>query len=203
MKTRFLLVLGWVIPVLFWITTVACGLMMGEYNHLSRMVSELGAIGTPTRLLFSTGLLSCAALSVLFVIGLVRACRESDLGPAPVLILLISFSIPIAGAAIFPFPLRLHLILGLPAALLPLSPLAALIWWRRMGGPSAGIVPWALASLLVMLLGFLAFLPGVLPGLIGLKQRFAHIGWSIWFCSLGSLFLRRFEDEPKERWTKA
>jgi hypothetical protein len=30
MKTRFLFVLGWVIPILFWITTVACGLMMGE-----------------------------------------------------------------------------------------------------------------------------------------------------------------------------
>ena len=70
MKTKYMLALGSVIPVIFWGTLTVCGYVMGEYNHLTRLVSELGAIGTRTQYMFTAGLLACAVLSVLFVVGL-------------------------------------------------------------------------------------------------------------------------------------
>ena len=43
MKQSYLLALGSVIPVIFWGTLTVCGYVMGNYNHLTRLVSELGA----------------------------------------------------------------------------------------------------------------------------------------------------------------
>lgn len=187
MKTKQMLGLGSVIPVLFWGTLTVCGYVMGDYNHLTRLVSELGAIGTRTQYMFTAGLLACAISSGLFVIGLTKACKERGISTIPALIIL-SFSISIGGAAIFPLPLRLHLWAGMPSIALFLSPLAALILWRGEKAP-AGLRVWMIVSLTIMLLGFLAFMPDVLGAYPGLKQRFFHIGWSLWFIGLGRAFL--------------
>jgi hypothetical membrane protein len=188
MKTKNLLALGGVIPVIFWGTLTVCGYVMGDYNHLTRLVSELGALGTRTQYIFTAGLLACAILSVLFVIGQCRACQERGISMIPALIIF-SFSLSIGGAAIFPLPLRMHSIMGMPSVLLFLSPLAALILWRGKKS-SAGLRVWAIVSLALMLLGFLAFMPEVMSSTLGLKQRFFHVGWSLWFIGLGRAFLR-------------
>jgi hypothetical membrane protein len=188
MKTKHFLALGSVIPVIFWGTLTVCGYVMGDYNHLTRMVSELGAIGTRTQYMFTAGLLACAVLSVLFVIGLCRACKKMGISTIPALIIL-SFSLSIGGAAIFPLPLRMHLIMGMPSVLLFLSPLVALVLWQGDKMP-AGLRLWAIVSLAIMLLGFLAFMPEVMSSTLGLKQRFFHIGWSLWFIGLSRAFLR-------------
>jgi hypothetical protein len=39
----------------------------------------------------------------------------------------------------------------------------------------------SIASLLVMSLGLLAFLPDIMSDYMGLKQRLFHVGWSVWF----------------------
>jgi hypothetical protein len=145
------------------------------------MVSELGTMGTSSQYVFMAGLLICSALSMLFVFELVSACRESGLNVSPVLLIL-TYSLSIAGAALFPLPLRLHGILGSPSILLVLSPLLGLILWRKNG--PRHIVSMSILSFVVMLLGFLAFMPDVLAEYTGLKQRFFHIGWSIWFVYL-------------------
>jgi hypothetical membrane protein len=188
MKTKHMLALGSVIPVVFWGTLTVCGYLMGDYNHLMRLVSELGAIGTRTQYMFTAGLLACAVLSVLFVVGLYQECKKMKISVIPALIIL-SFSLSIGGAAIFPLPLRMHLIMGMPSILLLLSPMAALILWRG-GEPPVGLRVWASVSLAVMLLGFLAFMPEVLGPYPGLKQRFFHLGWSLWFIGLSRAFLR-------------
>jgi hypothetical membrane protein len=188
MKIRYTLALGSVIPVIFWGTLTVCSNLMGNYNHLTRLVSELGAIGTRTQYMFTAGLLACAVLSVLFVVGLCQACKKMEISVIPALIIL-SFSLSIGGAAIFPLPLRMHLIMGMPSVLLFLSPLAALLLWRGDKMP-AGLRIWAIVSLAVMLLGFLAFMPDVLGAYPGLKQRFFHLGWSLWFIGLSRALLR-------------
>ena len=188
MKTRYLLVCGSITPVIFWGTLTACGYVMGDYNHLTRLVSELGAIGTRTQCIFTTGLLACAVLSVLFVVGLCQECKRRWISMVPALIIF-SFSLSIGGAAIFPLPLRMHLVMGMPSILLILSPLTAMIFWRGEKSP-VGLQVWTIVSLMVMLLGFLAFMPDVLGALPGLKQRFFHLGWSLWFISLSREFLR-------------
>ena len=185
-STFYLLCLGVVVPLVFVGTLVVCGLRLGHYNHLSRMVSELGALGTPTQLMFSVGLVSCSLLSLGFVLGLFRACRALHISLLPA-VLILAFSISIAGAGLFPLPLRMHMIAGMPSVLLVFSPLAALALWRSMPAVK-GVRPLAGLSLLVMSLGFLAFLPGVWSEYPGLKQRFFHAGWAIWFSYLGYRF---------------
>ena len=196
MKTKYLLYAGSWIPVVFWTTSIICGFMLGDYNHLSRMVSELGAMGTRSRFMFSTGLLVCSALSVLFVVGLYRTCRETGLSVVPAITIL-SYSLSIAGAAIFPLPLRMHLIMGMPSVLLILSPFTGFFLWRgKQRLPS--MKQMALCSFLVMSLGFLAFMPGVWSDFPGLKQRFFHLGWSIWFFYLSYSF-RRLPENGKQK----
>jgi hypothetical protein len=78
----------------------------------------------------------------------------------------------------------------MPSILLPLSPLAALVLWRR-GRRPAGVAPLALAVLVLFLLGATAFWPGIMSSLPGLKQRFFPLGWSLWFVGLSRVFRRR------------
>ena len=193
MKTKYLLFTGSCIPVVFWMTTIICGFIQGDYNHFIRMVSELGTVGTKSQYVFTTGLVTCSALSVAFVLGLYRVCKEMEISTIPAFIIL-SFSVSIAGAGIFPLPLRLHLYMGMPSILLVLSPLVSLFLWNRKGQLS-NFKLMAITSLLIMSLGFLAFMPEVLNSYIGIKQRFYHIGWSVWFVYLSYSFTRLPEEE--------
>lgn len=187
MKTKYLLYQGCSIPIGFWMTIIICGFIQGDYNHFTRMVSELGTIGTKSQYLFTAGLVLCSVLSIGFILGLYRACKEIGISAIPIIIIL-SFSVSIGGAAIFPLPLRLHLYMGMPSILLIFSPLLSLFLWNRKGQLS-NFKLMAITSLLIMSLGFLAFFPEVLSNYHGLKQRFFHIGWSIWFVYLSYSFV--------------
>ena len=187
MSSKPLLYLGSLIPLVFFGTTFIAGFMQGNYHHLSRMVSELGTIGTSSQYVFMAGLLACSALSGLFVLGLYRGCKAAKLNVLPVMLIL-AFSTSIAGAALFPLPLRVHGILGSPSILLILSPVLSMILWRKQ--ELHHVVPMSVVSFLLMSLGFLAFMPDVLTEYVGLKQRFFHVGWSVWFGYLSYGFLR-------------
>jgi len=182
-----LLYCGTVTPLLFFGTTLLCGFILGDYNHLTRMVSELGALRTPTQYLFTAGLVVCALLSVAFIVGLLISCRHAKLSTVPVWLLL-SYSVSIGGAGIFPFPTRLHLLVGMPSVLLFLSPLASLLLWRKTNSPS-NLQVMAGFAFGFMTLGFLTFFPSVLSSYIGLKQRLFHFGWCVWFTYLSTAFL--------------
>lgn len=186
MKTKYLIYLGSVIPIIFWATTIICGIILGNYNHLSGLVSELGALGTTTQYIFTTGLVLSSVLSVFFTVGLYKTCKLNGLNTIPILIILL-YSFSIAGAALFPIPLRLHGILGSPSILLIFSPLLSLFLWTGKGKPS-NIKQMSILSFLIMSLGFLVFAPDFLSDYPGLKQRFFHIGWSVWFFYLSYSF---------------
>lgn len=180
-----LIYLGFVVPLLFWSTTILCGLLTEQYNPFVNLVSELGASGTKTQTLFTTGLVLTSVSSILFVIGLFRTARKTGLNTLPILLIL-TFSFSILGAAVFPLPSPWHGILGSPSMLLPLSPLLALIFWNRETIPNVKIASGII--LLVMLSGFLTMIP-VLDSYFGLKQRFFHGAWTIWFIYLSLKFL--------------
>ena len=185
-QNRKLIYLGFVIPVIFWSTTIICGLMTENYNHSTNLVSELGAIGTKTQFIFTTGLVLSSILSILFIIGLYKVAKNIGLSQIPILFIL-TFSFSIFGAAIFPLPLNLHGILGSPSMLLPLSPLLTLILWKEDKIPNIKIASGII--LIIMLLGFLTLLPNRMDNYFGLKQRFFHIGWTLWFIYLSQIFL--------------
>lgn len=186
MKIKYLLYAGIGVPVVFWSTITICAFILGDYNHLSNLVSELGAINTETQFIFTTGLVFCSILSVAFTIGLCRMCKEIQISVIPVIFILF-YSVSIAGAALFPMPHRLHGILGMPSILLIFSPLASLILWKG-NGYLCNIKVMTILSLLVMVLGFLVFVPAVMNNLFGLKQRFFHVGWTVWFVYLSISF---------------
>lgn len=195
-STTRLLLCGLLTPLLFWATTVICSLVLGDYNHFSMMVSELGTIGTPSRFLFTIGLVSCLILSVLFVFGLQRICQHLKLSTLPVWIIF-TYSFSFAGSGLFPLPLPLHGMLGMPSIALVLSPLTAMLLWPRVHSPS-NLRVMACFALAIMSLGFLALSPADSDALLGLKQRFFHVGWSIWFIYLSVSFTRAIKDKQLE-----
>ena len=186
MKNKHLIYSGFIIPILFWATTLLSGFIMDDYSHTSRLVSELGAIGTETQYIFTIGLVLSSIFSVLFIIGLYKICKKIGLNIIPILIIS-TFSFSIFGAALFPLPLRLHGILGIPSVLLFLSPLSSLILWEKE--KISNIKQISIIVLLLMSLGFLAFMPNVLSDYSGLKQRAFHIGWTFWFIYLSNRFI--------------
>ncbi len=188
MRKQHLLYIGFITPVVFWLIIFICGFILGDYNHFSKMISELGAIGTKSQYVFSTGLIVCSILSIAFVVGLYKSCNALGISVIPVLIIL-SYSVSIAGAAIFPLPLRLHLFMGMPSILLIFSPLLGLFLWGKKSQLPM-INQMSILSFLVMSLGFLAFIPDLFGSYPGLKQRFFHVGWSVWFFYLSYGFLR-------------
>lgn len=194
--TTPLLYCGAITPFLFLATTIICGFVLGNYNHFSRMVSELGTIGTPSQHLFTIGLVSCSILSIAFIFGLLRICQKTKLSTVPVW-LLFSYSVSIGGAGIFPLPLRLHLIFGMPSILLFLSPLTSLLLWPKTPSPP-NLKSMASLSFVIMSLGFLAFFPSVLSSFTGLKQRIFHLGWCVWFIYLSISFISMKENARYE-----
>ena len=181
MNNRLGLVLGWLNPLLFWSTTWICGLLLGEYDHLSNLVSELGALGTPTQHLFTAGLLLSSGLNLFLVMALLRVGKEYGISPWPALsMLLFSF---LAGPALFPMPLPAHGLSGLPFPFFMVSPLLAMVLWRR--SPVWSRLRYAaFAGMTFFALGFLIFFPDILPAYFGLKQRFLYLGWTIWSVGL-------------------
>lgn len=173
--------------LLFWGTVFFCAARLGGYNHLTRLVSELGAVGTPTRILFAAGLMLTGVASLIFILRLLAVCRSASLSPAPVLILF-AFSFFIAGAGLFSMPLLLHNLLDMPVVLLPLKPFLAPLLWPR--GKPPHLKPAAAISLALMTAGFLVYIPEILVPCIGAKQRFLHLGWSLWFIALSRSFRR-------------
>ena len=186
MKNKWFVSLGFVIPVIFWLTTLICGFILPGYDHSSRLVSDLGAMGTKSQYIFTTGLVLCSVISILFIISLYKTAKQFGINTFPILVLL-TYSFSIGGAGLFPLPLKLHPILGSPSTVLFLSPLSAFILWRKIV-PSSKYPSFII--FIVMSFGFLIYIPNFLDNYFGLKQRFFHFGWSIWFCYLSYIFAK-------------
>jgi hypothetical membrane protein len=151
--------------------------MLEGYNHFTWLVSELGALGTRTQYIFTVGLVLSSILNLLFAIGAFKLCKIKQLSVIPVIfILFYSF---LAGPALFPMPLRLHGIVGIPFPLIMFAPIAGLIFWRKNEN-IVKIKTVVIISSLIMMLGFLIFIPTILNEYFGLKQRFLYTGWTVW-----------------------
>ena len=59
LKQQWLINAGYFPPVIFWTTNIICGMLQPNYNHATRLVSELGELGTSTQYLFTAGLFIC------------------------------------------------------------------------------------------------------------------------------------------------
>lgn len=171
---RILLVPGIACPILFWLTTLLCGGVNGQYNQVSVAISDLGALGSKAQHLFSVLLLLFAALGIGFCIGLFRVCREKALNLLPIIPTLIFF-LGNAGMALFPLGDDRHPVAGQTTMAVIFSPILALWNWRKTILLTFPLQPCFFITALV------AVLSGLLPGSFvgahaGLLQRIYHAG---------------------------
>lgn len=187
LSEKHLLFFGIVSPLLFWLTTFLCGIILDDYSHFSNLVSELGALGSRTQYIFSIGLTTSSILNGFFVYGLWKISKRMQISIIP-LIPMFCYSF-LAGPAIIPMPLELHGLVGIPFLLIMVAPLAALVFWRNNVSNTFMIIG-AIIGLIIMMLGFLIYTPEVLSGHFGLKQRFLYFGWSVWSCTTALRFFQ-------------
>lgn len=194
MDTKPLLYTGIIIPIIFWLSTIICGFVHGNYNHISNTISELGGIGTKSETLMETFTLLDTVLSVFFMAGLFIACSQLQLNILPIFGV-IGFPIMFGWAAIFHSGNPLHSASGPVFLLLYIGALLSVILWR--GNEFRQIRKLSLLSLCIMLLIFIRFIPSatIQNNYTGLIQRFAHLGWSVWFVSLGSCFIKQLNNK--------
>lgn len=187
LSEKHLLYFGIISPLLFWATTLLCGIFLEDYSHSSNLVSELGAQGTRTQYLFAIGLVISSFLNGFFVYSLWRRCKQMQASIVP-LILMLCYSF-LAGPGIVPMPLPLHGRIGLPFPLIMFAPLVALILWRS-NVLNTSLKVSAVISLIIMLMGFLVYSPEILSEYFGLKQRFLYLGWTLWSGATAIRFLQ-------------
>lgn len=186
MKIDGFLGAGVMSPLVFWATLYICGLFFDSYSHLSGWVSELGALETRSRYIFSTGLVLCSILNLVFTIRLIVLCKKHGMSIWPA-VLLTFFSF-LAGPAIVPMPLPLHGTIGLPMLIFFLSPPVGMLLWRNHPHFRVGWI--AIISTGFIVLGCLVFSQTILVDYFGLKQRFVYLGWTLWSIGLAIAFGR-------------
>ena len=187
LKTMPLLYLGIITPSLFWMVNITGGFIHGNYNHLHNVVSELGAIGTKSEIFMSITEMLISILSVFSVIGFYKTCKQIGINVIPILTLL-SLSISMFWAAIFPMHHELHGNLGPIPLLLNVGVLIAIILWK--GKPFLSLRLVSLVSFILMLLIILRFIPNLRGNFEGLIQRVFYLGWSIWSLGLSLILIR-------------
>ncbi|MEZ2334209.1 DUF998 domain-containing protein [Mucilaginibacter sp. RCC_168] len=188
MNIKTLLYTGILIPIVFWGATIICGFIHGHYNHLTGTVSELGAIGSPSEPLMATLTMFGAILSMFFMMGVYGACKQLGLNIIPVFTLP-AFTFMMGWAAMFHSGNHLHSATGPVFFILYLGALLVAVLWRG----KKELVSVRISSLLglaFMLLIFLRFVPAIENTYPGLIQRFAHLGWSVWFTGLSIGLIR-------------
>lgn len=77
MARKILLVCGILSPVLYAVSDVLAGMQWEGYSFRDQTISELGAVGAPSRPLFALLLLAVYGLMVAFGVGIRKAARGS------------------------------------------------------------------------------------------------------------------------------
>ncbi len=188
MNIKMLLYTGIIIPIVFWISTLLCGFIHGNYNHLSDTISELGATGTRSEPLMATLTMFSAILSMFFIMGVYGACKQLGLNLLPVFTLP-AFTFMMGWAAMYHAGNHLHSASGPVFLLFYVGTLLVVILWRgRRELVSVRLT--TVISLALMMLIFLRFVPAFQNTYPGLIQRFVHLGWSVWFIGLSVGLIR-------------
>jgi hypothetical protein len=202
MQGKVLLICGILSPVLYAIADVLAGMRWEGYSFRDQTISELGAIGSPSRPLFAVLLLVVYGLMVAFGVGIRKAAggrrRLRVVGGLLVLLGVMALTVGqlaamrlrgseqgLAGA--------MHLVEGMAAML---------ITFTMMGVAATAFGPrfrlYTIATV-VLALAFGAWsaldIPRVEQGLatpwVGVKERIFWYGYQSWFIVLALALLRR------------
>ena len=198
MNTKQLLHCGTITTLIFWVSTIIAGYLHGNYNHLTDTISELGALGTNSKTFMAYALWLGTGTGILFAVGAYRACRELGLNIIPVLsIIAVPFSF--AWVALFTSGTSLHPYGGNGMLLLYITiPLSLLVW---RGQKLLTMRLWSFISAILLFLLFLRLVPPFRGQYEGLTQRFAHLGWSVWFVAVDLCFVQLLNNKYTQKVT--
>ncbi len=129
MNTKFLLAMGTVSALLFWIGGAIAGVIHGNYSFISDTVSELGALGTKSHVFMTIVMYLSGIAGILFVIGAVMACRRLGLNIIPA-ITAISIPFTTIWAAVFPMGTEQHAMTGPVVFIIYIGVIISLFVWR-------------------------------------------------------------------------
>jgi hypothetical membrane protein len=187
MDTKHLLFCGTLAALVFWLSTFIAGFIHGNYNHFTDTVSELGAIGTQSQTFMMLAITACGFLSLLFMVGMYRACIQTGANTLPVYSI-ISLPVMFFWVSAFPAGTKLHAATGSVILLLYVGVIVSLFVWRGRQFMQMRLL--SAISLLMLMLLFLRAVPSIDNSYPGLIQRFAHLGWSVWLVSLNLSFVQ-------------
>ena len=195
MSLRTRLLFGPISALMFVLGTVGVALFLPGYSHIRQDVSEIGALGTPTRLAFAVVVCGVAACLAIFAWGLGGVARARGLSPFPAI--LIGFVVVSEiGIATFATPDPLHEPFGLLSLIGYQAPGVLTLMWRR--NPSLkrlAAVSWLCflglwaATALILAPGFLPSLAQRMAPIAGLTQRPLFVVWFGW-CAYTGFSLR-------------
>lgn len=180
MNTKSLLIMGTVSALIFWIGGTIAGFIHGNYNIISDTVSELGALRTKSHVFMTVVMYLSGVTGILFAIGAVKACRQAGISIIPA-ITTISIPLTTIWAAVFPSGTEQHPMAGPVVFVIYIGVIISLFVWRDEMLKTLWI--WSTISL-VLLLGIFLRFTSFFPYHEGLIQRFAHLGWSVWFVAI-------------------
>ena len=196
MSVRTRLLSGPIAAVAFALGTIGVALFLPGYSHLRQDVSEIGALGTPTRLAFAILVYGVAACLLAFAWGLRDLGLARGLSPVPAH--LIGFVVVSEiGIATFATPDPLHEPFGLLSLIGFQAPGMLAVMWRR----DLSLKPlvdvsrifffalWA-ATALILVPGFWPPLAVAMIPVAGLAQRTLFLAWFGW-CAYVGISLRR------------
>jgi len=196
MSVRTRLLSGPIAAVAFALGTIGVALFLPGYSHLRQDVSEIGALGTPTRLAFAILVYGVAACLLVFAWGLRDLGLARGLSPVPAH--LIGFVVVSEiGIATFATPDPLHEPFGLLSLIGFQAPGMLAVMWRR----DLSLKPlvdvsrifffalWA-ATALILVPGFWPPLAVAMIPVAGLAQRTLFLAWFGW-CAYVGISLRR------------
>jgi hypothetical membrane protein len=191
MKTKFLLNLGTTLAIIFWVGSSIAGIVHGNYDPLDNTISELGKIGTKSHLFMTAVMYLDGICGVLFIVGLVMACRQFRLNIIPA-IMAISMPFTALWTTYFSLPSPMHAATGPVFFLLYIGIILSFFVWR---GEKLKTVRILSAVSLVLLLGIFLRFTSFIYGHEGLIQRFVYAGWSVWCITLNVQFVKMLNEK--------
>lgn len=198
MKTDYRLLFGPLAGVILALGIASLAQMLPGYEHVRQTVSEIGQIGSPTRVPFAI-ILCCVAACILVFAWAVRDL-SIEAGHSQLSAYLIGFmALSAAGVGIFAFPHPLHNIFGISELIGYQAPLVFAFTWRRDPRTKTLVtISWILYVLICVSMALnLSSLDR--NGLVwlyvkpayGLVQRALFAGWFGWCAVVGLLFYQR------------
>jgi hypothetical membrane protein len=205
MNCNYRLLFGPVAAAILCFGIIGLALLLPDYSHVHQTVSEIGEIGSPSRVTFAV-MLCCVAMCILVFASAVRDFSVTT-GHSQLAAYLTGFmALPAAGVGVFAYPHPLHNIFGISELIGYQAPLVFALTWRR--DPRAktlvalswifSVLIWVAILLNLSSLDRQGLIWAYVKPVYGLTQRSLFAGWFGWCAVIGILLFQHARSIGRE-----